>query len=72
MSEAKHGHEVAKQGGEHGPKETLPHVGKPLDGSQYFTVIEEQIYAELPPTQKEQQPIRARHLDETVKKESQA
>lgn len=36
----------------------------PLDGSQYHNVIEEQLYAELPPTQEEQQPRRARHLAE--------
>lgn len=48
--------------GQHGPCETLPHVGKPLDGSQYLNIIEEQIYSELPPTPEEQQPIHARHL----------
>jgi hypothetical protein len=36
---------------------------KPLDGSQYHNVIEEQVYSELPPSQEEQQPVRARHLD---------
>ena len=41
--------------------QTIPHIGKPLDGSQYRTVIEEQVYAELPPTPQEQMPVRARH-----------
>ena len=41
--------------------ETSPHIGKPLDGSQYRNVIEEQVYAELPPTPQEQMPVRARH-----------
>jgi hypothetical protein len=36
----------------------------PLDGSQYHNVIEEQVYAELPPTAEEQMPRRARHLAE--------
>lgn len=52
------------QHGQHGPRETLPHVGKPLDGSQYLNIIEEQIYSELPPTPEEQQPIHARHLQQ--------
>lgn len=52
------------QHGQHGPRETLPHVGKPLDGSQYLNIIEEQIYSELPPTPEEQQPIHARHLEQ--------
>lgn len=37
--------------GEHGP-----YVGKPLDGSQYHDVIEEQEYAEQRPTAEEQRP----------------
>ena len=39
------------------------HASKPLDGSQYLNVIEEQVYSELPPSQEEQQPVRARHLE---------
>lgn len=30
----------------------VPHVGRPLDGSQYLEVVEEQIYAEHPEQQK--------------------
>ncbi|RJF98348.1 hypothetical protein [Noviherbaspirillum saxi] len=33
-----------------------PYAGRPLDGSQYVDVIEEQEYADLPPTREEQQP----------------
>ena len=55
--------------GQHGPRETLPHVGKPLDGSQYRNIIEEQIYSELPPTPEEQQPLHARHLAQNKKSE---
>lgn len=36
---------------EHGP-----YVGRPLDGSQYHDVIEEQEYAEQRPTTEEQRP----------------
>jgi hypothetical protein len=35
-----------------------------MDGSQFHNVIEEQTWAELPPTREEQMPRRARHLDE--------
>ncbi len=35
----------------------------PMDGSQFHNVIEEQTWSELPPTQEEQMPRRARHLD---------
>lgn len=60
--------------GQHGPLECVPHVGKPLDGSQYRNIIEEQIYSELPPTAEEQQPLHARHLAENkiAEKNSQA
>lgn len=34
-------------------------VGKPLDGSQYIDVIEEQEYADRRPTPEEQKPILA-------------
>lgn len=34
----------------------LPYAGKPLDGSQYHDVIEEQEYAEQRPTPEEQKP----------------
>lgn len=71
MSAAKHDNMTISEGVTHGPKETLPHVGKPLDGSQYLNVIEEQIYSELPPTPQEQQPIRARHADAALKQESE-
>lgn len=33
-----------------------PYAGKPLDGSQYIDVIEEQEYADRPPSREEQQP----------------
>jgi len=33
-----------------------PYVGRPLDGSQYLDVVEEQEYADRPPTQEEQRP----------------
>jgi hypothetical protein len=61
MSDQSHDHSGS---GTHGPHETLPHVGKPLDGSQYRNIIEEQIYSELPPTTEEQEPLLARHLAE--------
>ncbi len=35
-----------------------------MDGSQFHNVIEEQSWSELPPTQEEQMPRRARHLDD--------
>ncbi len=38
-----------------------PHA---LDGSQFHNVIEEQSWSELPPTQEEQMPRRAYHLDQ--------
>lgn len=34
----------------------MPYVGKPLDGSQYHDVIEEQEYADQRPSQEEQKP----------------
>ena len=61
MSDQSHDHSGS---GTHGPHETLPHIGKPLDGSQYRNIIEEQIYSELPPTPEEQEPLLARHLAE--------
>lgn len=61
MSDQSHDHSGS---GTHGPHETLPHVGKPLDGSQYRNIIEEQIYSELPPTADEQEPLLVRHLAE--------
>lgn len=33
-----------------------PYVGRPLDGSQYIDVVEEQEYADRPPSREEQQP----------------
>lgn len=33
-----------------------PYAGRPLDGSQYLDVVEEQEYADRPPTREEQQP----------------
>jgi len=33
-----------------------PYVGKPLDGSQYVDVVEEQEYADRPPSREEQEP----------------
>ncbi len=44
------------------PVKDVTEAPHPLDGSQFHNVIEEQIYAELPPTPEEQQPRRARHL----------
>lgn len=37
-----------------GPQEVVPHVGRPLDGSQYQDVVDEQLWAEKPPTPEEQ------------------
>lgn len=34
----------------------VPYVGRPLDGSQYVDVIEEQVYSEQRPTAEEQRP----------------
>lgn len=42
----------------------LPASPHPLDGSQFHNVVEEQAYAELPPTREEQAPRRARHRPE--------
>jgi|GEM_PF-2969169 len=36
------------------PAEVIPHVGRPLDGSQYQDVVDEQLWAEKPPTAEEQ------------------
>jgi hypothetical protein len=48
-------------GGGHQPKSATParspYAGKPLDGSQYLDVIEEQEYAERRPTADEQKPL---------------
>lgn len=42
------------------PPSGAPHyVGKPLDGSQYHDVVEEQVYADKRPTPEEQKPILA-------------
>lgn len=38
----------------------VPYAGKPLDGSQYHDVIEEQIYSEQRPRPEEEQPRRGR------------
>jgi hypothetical protein len=38
----------------------VPYVGRPLDGSQYHDVIEEQIYADQRPGVEEQKPRRNR------------
>lgn len=35
------------------PGDGLPHVGRPLDGSEYLDVVEEQQYADKPPTPEE-------------------
>ncbi len=40
----------------HSPYIGNPYAGRPLDGSQYLDVIEEQEYAERRPTQEEQRP----------------
>ncbi len=40
----------------HSPFIGNPYAGKPLDGSQYLDVIEEQEYADRRPTQEEQKP----------------
>lgn len=37
-----------------------PYVGKPLDGSQYHDVVDEQIYSEQRPRPEEEQPRRGR------------
>ncbi len=31
----------------------IPHVGRPLDGSEYLNVVEEQQYADRPPSVEE-------------------
>lgn len=47
---------------------TAPYAGKPLDGSQYHDVVEEQVYAEQRPTPEEQRPRRSsEHQDPTTK-----
>lgn len=46
-----------EQAGAHQPvAPSGPYVGRPLDGSQYIDVIEEQEYAERRPTPEEQKP----------------
>ena len=35
---------------------TGPFAGRPIDGGQYFDVVEEQEYADRRPTQEEQRP----------------
>lgn len=44
-----------------------PYAGKPLDGSQFIDVIEEQEYADRRPTPEEQKP-RFSYLNTPVKK----
>ncbi len=41
-----------------------------LDGSQFHNVIEEQTWSDLPPTQEEQMPRRARHLDDAEREQA--
>lgn len=41
------------------PDETIPHVGHPLDGSQYHNIIEEQVYSEQRPGPSENKPHRS-------------
>lgn len=50
----------------HGSQSSCPQpaAAHPLDGSQFHTVVEEQVYAELPPTLEEQAPRRSRQLPE--------
>ncbi len=45
------------------PAGTIPRAHA-MDGSQFHNVIEEQTWSDLPPTQEEQMPRRARHLGE--------
>ncbi len=35
------------------PGDGVPHVGRPLDGSEYLDVVEEQKYADKPPSPEE-------------------
>jgi hypothetical protein len=42
------------------PESPAQPVVHPLDGSQFHNVIDEQIYAELPPTAEEQRPLSRR------------
>lgn len=35
------------------PGDGVPHVGRPLDGSEYLDVVEEQQYADKPPSPEE-------------------
>ncbi|MDB5798322.1 MAG: hypothetical protein JWP36_2224 [Paucimonas sp.] len=35
------------------PGDGVPHVGRPLDGSEYLDVVEEQAYADRPPSPEE-------------------
>ena len=45
-----------------------PFAGRPLDGSQYIDVVEEQEYADRRPTAEEQRPrFSYMHNDKTVK-----
>ncbi len=41
-----------------------------MDGSQFHNVIEEQTWSDLPPTQEEQMPRRARHLDDADREQA--
>ncbi len=41
-----------------------------MDGSQFHNVIEEQTWSDLPPTEEEQMPRRARHLDDTDREQA--
>ena len=43
----------------------VPSKEHALDGSQYHNIIEEQVYAEQPPTAEEQKPWRVFHQHET-------
>jgi hypothetical protein len=44
--------------------ETVPHVGEPQDGSQFQNVVEEQSWADQPPSPEEEQ-RRATSFDKT-------
>lgn len=45
---------------QHGATPAPPHVGKPLDGTQYVDVVEEQRYADQRPTADAREPHPAR------------
>lgn len=46
----------------------VPHVGKPLDGSQYLDVLEEQLHANQAPQPEGQNPLHP-EIDPSVPKE---